>query len=100
VFEVALHSAFALYGHPKAISGWGVQFGNLTLQLPRGLGMTSIVLRKLALAGAAVAALSMAACSKPAATNDTNTTTDTTAAPDNSMSNMTTDTTMTNNTAS
>jgi hypothetical protein len=61
--------------------------------------MTSIALRKLALAGAAIAALSMAACSKPAVTNDTNTA----ATPDNSMSgmsNMTTDSTMTNNTAS
>ncbi len=66
--------------------------------------MTSNMLRKLALAGAAVAALGMAACSKPAVTNDTNTTTDTTmTTPDNSMSNMTnmtTDTTTTNNMAS
>jgi hypothetical protein len=63
--------------------------------------MTSNVLRKIALAGAAVASLSIAACSKPAVTNDTNTTTDTTTTtPDNSMSNMTTDTTTTNNMAS
>jgi hypothetical protein len=61
--------------------------------------MTSNLLRKLALAGAAVAALSMAACSKPAATNETNTTTDTTTSTmDNGMSNsMTTDTTTTTN---
>jgi hypothetical protein len=63
--------------------------------------MTSNVLRRFALAGAAVAALGIAACSKPAATNDTNTAADTnTMTPDNSMSNMTTDTTTTNNMAS
>jgi hypothetical protein len=65
--------------------------------------MTSNVLRKLAIAGAAVAVLSTAACSKPAVTNETNTTTDTTTTPDNSMSNTmtTTDTTnTTTNTAS
>jgi len=61
--------------------------------------MTSIDLRRLALAGAAVAALGMAACAKPAVTNDTNTAADTTT-PDNGMSNMTTDTTTTNNVAS
>ncbi len=71
--------------------------------------MTSNVLRKLALAGAAIATLSMAACnSNKPVTNETNTTTDTTTTttPDNSMSNTmtTTDTTntmtTTNNVAS
>jgi hypothetical protein len=65
--------------------------------------MTSNVLRKLALAGAAVAVLGMTACGPKTATNETNTTTDTTTTtPDNSMSNMTTDTTTTttNNMAS
>ncbi len=95
---------------PEPFSDLGGPVCKAALQPPkRDQDMTSITLRKLALAGAAVASLGIAACSKPAATNDTNTTDNTATATDNAMtsdntmssgSNMTSDTTTSNNTAS
>jgi hypothetical protein len=99
--EVALQKSAADEGPLGASSVVGFATARSN-PVQRNQDMTSIDLRRLALAGAAIAALGMAACSKPAVTNDTNTAADTTT-PDNGMSgmsNMTTDTTTTNNVAS